>query len=243
MTHPFFTPPLLSAQALAQLADDMAALANDTTPAQDTLDELAARWQSVIQPRPKHFEPFDLTKDDGTTTGLVVPRWLCHLLGLCHRTVHLVLRTPQNWLALQVRGHQVDWPGRLDLSVTGHVRAGLSWQQAIYQEAQEELGLDLSPQAKMLTAAGLHPVGVPYRRCEADSLNPPVHICHVTQVFTATLTPAGLAALSFADGEVEGLYLCSETEVHRLLTEAPERIAPGLAQSWPVYQLETKLPA
>ena len=83
---------------------------------------------------------------DGETTGVVAPRWLCHLMGLCHRTVHLVLRTPQDWLALQVRGRHVDWPGRLDLSVTGHVRAGLSWQQAMQREAAEELGLDLAPE-------------------------------------------------------------------------------------------------
>lgn len=244
MPHSNSAPPRLDTVLLEQLTDDLAAAQRVSPLTQIEADALVARWQPVIQPRPKHFEPFDLTTDDGATTGVVVPRWLCHLLGLCHRTVHLVLRTPQNWLALQVRGRHVDWPGRLDLSVTGHVRAGLSWQQAIYQEASEELGLDLSPQTQMLTAAGLQTVGAPYRRCEADSLNPPVHICHITQVFTATLTPAGFAALRFADGEVEGLYLCGETELDHLLTTTPERIAPGLAQSWPVYrQLETKLPA
>jgi hypothetical protein len=82
---------------------------------------------------------------------------------------------------------------------------------------------------------GLVAVGAPYRRSEVDSLNPPVHICHVTQVFTATLTPAGLASLRFADGEVVGLYLCSLAEIDRLLAEDSQRIAPGLVQSLPVY--------
>ncbi len=198
---------------------------------------LIERWLPIVQPLPKHHEPFDLVTCDGETTGVVAPRWLCHLMGLCHRTVHLVLRTPHDaaWLVLQVRGQHVDWPGRLDLSVTGHVRAGLTWQQAIEREAAEELGLDLAPAAGAVAEPGLAVVGAPYRRCEADSVNPPVHICHVTQVFAATLTPAGLASLRFADGEVVGLYLCGLDEIERLLADEPQRCAPGLAQSLPVY--------
>ncbi len=219
---------------LQRLADDMTQ-ADSARLTQPQVDGLIDRWQPIVQPRPKHHEPFDLVTCDGETTGVVAPRWLCHLMGLCHRTVHLVLRTPQDWLALQVRGRHVDWPGRLDLSVTGHVRAGLSWQQAIQREAAEELGLDLSPDGGMVTETGCQPVGRPYHRAEADSLNPPVHICHITQVFTATLTPAGLAGLRFSDGEVVGLYLCSLDEVQRLLADDPLRVAPGLAQSLPVY--------
>ena len=156
-------------------------------------------------------------------------------MGLCHRTVHLVLRTPQDWLVLQMRSRRVDWPGMLDLAVTGHVRAGLSWEEAIRAEAAEELGLDLMEDAGMLVPSSLLPVGDPYIRCEADSINPPVHICHVTQIFAATLTPAGLAGLRFADGEVVGLYLCSLAEAIRLMTDEPHRVAPGLVQSLPRY--------
>lgn len=234
MTQPFTAPPPFDPSTLQRLADDMAWAEDDPlTPPQVTA--LIERWQPVVQPLSKHHEPFDLVTSDGETTGVVAPRWLCHLLGLCHRTVHLVLRTPQDWLALQMRGQHVDWPGQLDLAVTGHVRAGLSWQQAMQREAAEELGLDLTPLAGMITADGLMAVGWPYRRCEADSLNPPVHICHVTQVFTATLTPAGLANLRFADGEVVGLYLASSDEVNRMMEETPDRLAPGLVQSWPHY--------
>lgn len=235
MTYPFAAPPPFDDPTLQRLAADMAWAGSGAGLTQAQVDDLAGRWQPIVQPRPKHHEPFDLVTCDGETTGVVAPRWLCHLLGLCHRTVHLVLRTPQDWLALQVRGRHVDWPGRLDLSVTGHVRAGLSWQQAMQCEAAEELGLDLSPGGGMITEAGCTPVGRPYHRSEADSLNPPVHICHITQVFAATLTPAGLAGLRFSDGEVVGLHLCSLDEVQRLLADDPQRIAPGLAQSLPVY--------
>lgn len=234
MTQPFTAPPPFDPSTLQRLADDMArAEGSPLTSLQVTA--LIERWQSIVRPLPKHQEPFDLVACDGETTGVIAPRWLCHLMGLCHRTVHLVLRTPQDMLALQVRGRHVDWPNRLDLSVTGHVRAGLSWHQAMQREAAEELGLDLAPEAGMITADSLQPVGAPYRRSEADSLNPPVHICHITQVFTARLTPAGLASLRFADGEVVGLYLCSLAEIEHLLAEGSQRIAPGLVQSLPVY--------
>lgn len=236
MKQPFSAPPSFDLAALQRLADDMAWAGGGEHLHQSDVTALIERWLPVVQPPPKHHEPFDLVTWAGETTGVTAPRWLCHLLGLCHRTVHLVLRTPQDWLVLQVRGRQVDWPGRLDLSVTGHARAGLSWQEAMLGEAAEELGLELAPAAGMVTAAGVQPVGRPYRRCEADSLNPPVHICHVTQVFSATLTAAGLASLRFADGEVVGLYLCSLAEIDHLLAGDPQRIAPGLVQSLPVYR-------
>lgn len=237
MTYPFAAPLPFDDPTLQRLAADMAWAGSGAGLTQPQVADLIGRWLPIVQPRPKHHEPFDLVTCAGETTGVVAPRWLCHLLGLCHRTVHLALRTPHAaaWLALQVRGRHVDWPGRLDLSVTGHVRAGLSWQEAMQREADEELGLDLSPDGGMITEAGCRPVGRPYHRAEADSLNPPVHICHVTQVYTATLTPAGLAGLRFADGEVVGLYLCSLGEIERLLAEEPQRCAPGLAQSLPVY--------
>lgn len=235
MPQPFTAPLPFDPPALQRLAGDMAWASGGAQLTAAQVVSLASRWEALARPLPKHHEPFDLVTCDGETTGVAAPRWLCHLLGLCHRTVHLVLRTPQDWLALQVRGRHVDWPSRLDLAVTGHVRAGLSWQQAMQREAAEELGLDLTPAAGMITEAGLAPVGRPYLRSEADSLNPPVHICHVTQVFAATLTPAGLAGLRFADGEVEGLYLCSLAEIDRLLAEDALRLAPGLVQSLPVY--------
>ena len=42
-------------------------------------------------------------------------------------------------------------------------------------------GVDLNPAAGMVEPPGLFTVGQPYHRSEADSQNPPVHICHVTR--------------------------------------------------------------
>lgn len=195
---------------------------------------LADEWEPLARPGSKGQELFDLVTPAGEPTGVTAPRWLCHLLGLCHRTVHLALVTPQGWLVLQVRSRHVDWPGCLDLAVTGHVKAGLSWEEAVQAEAAEELGLHVDPAAGLVAESGFALAGAHLRR-GCDSRNPPVHICHATRVYVAHLTAAGLASLRFADGEVSALYLCSTAETQRLIAEEPQRVAPGLAQSLPHY--------
>ena len=136
--------PLFDNATLSRLAVDMARIDAGSALSAAQMQELAEAWRSMAQPTPKEEEAFDLVDPSGDGNGVTAPRWLCHLLGLCHRTVHLVLRTPQDLLVLQVRSRRVDWPGMLDLAVTGHVRAGLSWEEAIRAEAGEELGLDLT---------------------------------------------------------------------------------------------------
>lgn len=227
---------LLSAHELQCLADDRAWIDDGADLTATQIAELIARWQPVVRPTAKELEPFDLVNPNGHPTGVTAPRWLCHLLGLCHRTVHLALRTPQGLLVLQMRSARVrNWPGALDLAVTGHVRAGLSWEEALQLEAAEELGLDVAPAAGLLLTPGPQLVAR-YCRSQTDRENPPEHICHVTQLYAATLTPAGLAGLHFADGEVSGLYLCSMAEAARLVDEETQRVAPGLVQSLPHYR-------
>ena len=148
-------PPTFDPGQLAHLATEMAQVKGGADLSIGDVHRLTATWKPVVQPVSKHEEPFDLVTERGDTTGVIAPRWLCHLMGLCHRTVHLVLRTPQDWLVLQMRSRRVDWPGMLDLAVTGHVRAGLSWEEAIRAEAAEELGLDLAENAGMLVSSSL----------------------------------------------------------------------------------------
>ena len=227
-------PRLFSPDTLSQLAEDIALASAGATLDPSRVAALAAQWRSFIQPTTGEEEPFDLVAQDGEPTGVTAPRWLCHLLGLCHRTVHLALRSPQGLLVLQMRSRHVrNWPRLLDLAVTGHVRAGLSPWNGLHHEAAEELGLNLNPAAGYLLPPGPQFVDR-YRRQESDSINPPEHICHLTHLYAATLTATGLASLHFADGEVDGLYLCTLSEAARLVAEKG-RVAPGLAQSLPHY--------
>lgn len=228
-------PSLLTPSDLQRLAADRAQVGDGSALDAAHVAALAARWEPVVRPPDKEQERFDLVDAEGRPTGVTAPRWLCHLLGLCHRTVHLALRTPQGLLALQMRGlHVRQHPGTLDLAVTGHVRAGLTWDQALRLEAAEELGLDVDPIAGQVAPPGPQPVAR-YCRRQTDRENPPEHICHVTQLYAAELTAHGLATLRFADGEVAGLYLCTPAETTRLVSQEPARVAPGLAQSWPFY--------
>ena len=69
-----------------------------------------------------------------------------HRDGAWHQVVHcLVVRPdPPARVVLQVRSFASGtYPGRLDLSVTGHVQAGESALDAMCREIVEELGIDV----------------------------------------------------------------------------------------------------
>ncbi len=77
------------------------------------------------------------------------PRPVCHRQGLRHAVVHLwcVQETgngPVVWL--QQRGFDRPlYPGRFDLTATGHIDPGETPLEAVLREAREETGLHLSP--------------------------------------------------------------------------------------------------
>ncbi|MEO6097275.1 MAG: NUDIX domain-containing protein [Fibrobacteria bacterium] len=61
---------------------------------------------------------------------------------LIHRSVHVMVVSPQGRLLLQKRSWRKDvQPGKWDTSVGGHVGFGQSYEEAARREAEEELGL------------------------------------------------------------------------------------------------------
>lgn len=73
---------------------------------------------------------------------LVMPLSEAHRQGLFHRSVMVLVYDPDGRLYLQKRGPQKSlYPGRFDLSATGHVRAGEAREEAAARELFEELGL------------------------------------------------------------------------------------------------------
>ena len=71
----------------------------------------------------------------------------CLERGLLHRAVAVVVARPDGRIILQQRSKRDPWhPGRWDLSCTGHVRRGESYEEAASRELAEELGIraDLS---------------------------------------------------------------------------------------------------
>lgn len=62
--------------------------------------------------------------------------------SLCHRAVLVLLFNPGNKVYLKKRSPQKElYPGRLDLSITGHVRVGESREEAAIRALREGLGI------------------------------------------------------------------------------------------------------
>ncbi|MDY7001884.1 MAG: NUDIX domain-containing protein [Thermodesulfobacteriota bacterium] len=99
-----------------------------------------------------HGEKFPLRHDKALESVEIVDkqnRPLCVLpfsevrrQSLCHRAVLVLVFNPGNKVYLQKRSPQKElYPGRLDLSITGHVRVGESREEAAVRALREELGI------------------------------------------------------------------------------------------------------
>lgn len=91
-------------------------------------------------------ELFDIVHANGESTGHSKPRWQVHRDGDWHRTIHVWIcgiEDGQAFIDLQLRGRDKDtWPGRLDATVGGHLRAGETTSHA-YREIEEEAGIEV----------------------------------------------------------------------------------------------------
>jgi 8-oxo-dGTP pyrophosphatase MutT (NUDIX family) len=161
---------------------------------------------------------------------LTVPRWLAHGLGLRHPVVHLVLETHDGaGLWLQRRAHtRPESPGRLDISVGGHMAPGDTPETALERETFEELGLDL----------GRHCEGVrPVAAYESISLTEPSGSIDVEwrHVFAARAKPLVAQCFRLDPGELAGVEPWSYACARSLVATEPLRCASGLAESVGLY--------
>jgi isopentenyldiphosphate isomerase len=142
-------------------------------------------------------ELFDLVDPDGAPLGRSKPRALVHRDGDWHRSLHVWvfgIAAGAPHVVLQRRSPGKDThPGRLDVAVTGHLRAGESITDAL-REAEEEIGLRLGP-------ADVAPLG---RRRRMDRSKPGLLDNEVQDVFAAR-GPVDLAALRADAAELSGL--------------------------------------
>ena len=184
------------------------------------IDELAREWRPHRKETSSADEPFPLVDATGRVRpGLVAPRWLCHLLGLRHASVHVVLVAPSGLVVLQKRSLEKDTaPGLLDTSVGGHVgaRTALAAAEA---EMREELGLEPSALALPLEPLGAPFLAVDPRRDYVDA--------EVITAYLGRLARGALDGVRFADGEVTRLVLAPPDEVWRLLARGDRALAAG----------------
>ncbi|MCD6290624.1 MAG: NUDIX domain-containing protein [Anaerolineae bacterium] len=217
------------------LETDRARAAQGSAISQTMVDEWTHIWAERLG-RPSTDERFDVCDETGQPTGIIAPRWLCHLLGLRHRAVHVLLQAPNGLFVLQVRSHdKADWPGLIDVSVGGHLRAGQDYESAARREMEEELGITPT----MLAPPGLVPIGQPQPGCDEDPRQPLLLNRQFNQLYIARLAASGLDTIRFQDGEVCALYLCNAREVERLVSS--NSCAPGLTHSWMLYQAKRDL--
>jgi len=92
-------------------------------------------------------ELLDVLTPDGLPTGRTKAKPDVHRDGDWHRAAHVWLVTPDRRVLLQRRAAtKENWPDLWDVSVAGHISSGETAIDAAVREAQEELGLALTPQ-------------------------------------------------------------------------------------------------
>jgi isopentenyldiphosphate isomerase len=111
-------------------------------------------------------ERFDVVRADGLPIGVSKPRAEVHRDGDWHRSVHVwvagIDQAGESFLVCQRRGLGKDtWPGRLDATVGGHLRAGEEVEEAL-RECDEEMGVavaltDLRPLGTHLAVSESEP--------------------------------------------------------------------------------------
>jgi isopentenyldiphosphate isomerase len=205
------------------------------------VDRLAEEWEPRVLPDAKDSsERFAIALPDGSTTGADGPRWLFHLLGLCHRAAHIGLSSPNGLVLLQRRSAwKADWPDAWDMAVAGHVPqwpdgSEMTFEEGAQKEMEEEIGLPAADLPRMLAGGCLLPVGSPYFSYETDSdRNPPFHNAESRQIYAATLTEEGMSRVLPDPEELSGLLWCTPEQAWDLLTREP--VAGGLRYSLPRY--------
>jgi len=87
-------------------------------------------------------EYFDIVNENNKIIGQELRR-VVHKTGLWHRGVHVFLFTPDHKLLVQKRSQNTDtFPGKLDCSVSEHLKVGESYFDGAQRGLSEELGIE-----------------------------------------------------------------------------------------------------
>jgi isopentenyldiphosphate isomerase len=176
-------------------------------------------------------EGASVDQKDSEKEALLPARWLCHLAGFRHLSVHLFLTIDgdDEHLLVQVRGtKKAESPAAFDLPVAGHVGAEHTEEEALLAEAREELGLEADDLIRLTALSS-------YQYKEPDSSSWMRNV-EFRRLFEAALSPTTFSKLRPAQGEVAAIALFSILEVESMLSTFPERVASGLRSSFPIYR-------
>jgi len=110
-----------------------------------------------------HRECLEVFDEEGASLGLV-PRLICHRLGLLHKVAYCIITNSAGQMLLQTRGDVKG--GRYDISVAGHLSpVDSSTEDAVCRETEEEVGLQVVRDRLIHIAT--------YRRTKKGSLRKP----------------------------------------------------------------------
>ena len=202
---------------------------------QREIDRMAEELQPegrVLRPGEKD-ENLPLVDARGLPTHIRAPRWLCHLLGLRHTVVHVLLQWASPGLGevfvFQVRSWRASVsPGHVDISIGGHLtESALNPEAAAYREMQEEFGLS----REHLASGELRHVASYEWYEERPSEN--FYNSEWREVYVGDITPGKIQAIKFQDREVAGLYLCPRGAAAGLLQQDVIPVATALRYSLP----------
>ncbi len=204
---------------------------------QSQLDAVTAELtpqKSSLRPKDKD-ELLPLFDANGKTLDTFAPRWICHVLALRHRCAHVLLiwrsQAMGNTLVLQIRSwDKDDSPGRLDISVGGHMTAtDKEAEDAALAEMLQETNLTIDDIEKRT----LHPVG----GYSFDEDPRPVENFYNSEwrdVYVGYVKHDRLERIKFPDGEVAGVMLVPLKDARQLLQQQILPMASALTQSLPV---------
>ena len=92
------------------------------------------------------MEYLDIYDKNAMKLDIKKEKELVHLEGALHKTIHLWIINDKNELLLQRRSNDNPrYPGKLEISVAGHIRSGENSVEAIQREAFEEIGIRINP--------------------------------------------------------------------------------------------------
>jgi isopentenyldiphosphate isomerase len=161
---------------------------------------------------------------------LLAARWLCHLIGLRHRTVEIFLDPPHldGHTLVQVRGlEKFEAPGAFDIPCAGHVSGIDTVEESLCKELVEELNLSFADlrAIKLIKQYNSYTDGR-----VGESVNHEYRF-----LYRAFLKSTAVKRIRFTDGEVAGLAIFSVADLQALIDRFPERIASGLSNAMTYY--------
>ena len=89
------------------------------------------------------MEFIDIYDELGEKCGKTEEKYEAHRKGLLHKGVCVWIINSNDQILLQTRNSQVMFPNMMDISFSGHVKAGETSLEAALREGKEELGIDL----------------------------------------------------------------------------------------------------